>query len=132
MSSFFGTIFTNGTFPKDGGMRLDSNAAPLSVTSGKVLIICPVCGLSVLKPAAWVRRPGRSNFFCGRACANEFRRASVKVHCVICGKAFFQNPSKIPRVVSCSEECKKERKSRQLLANPIHGVKFGDEARKSE
>ena len=109
------TLFTNGRFPATGGMRTISNSAPLSVTTGKVLIECPVCGLHVLKPAAWVRRPGRSNFFCGKGCADEFRRVRVQTKCVVCDVDFFVTPSNFDRLVCCSRECTGHRKSAQLL-----------------
>lgn len=114
-----GTLFTNGRFPAEGGIQTISNNAHLSVTTGKVLIECPVCGLHVLKPAAWVRRPGRSNFFCGKACSDEFKRVRVKTKCVICEKDFYVIPSYLNRLVCCSHECSTERKSIQTLANPV-------------
>lgn len=113
----FPTLFTNGVFPAKGGMREISNNASLGVTTGKILIECPVCGLHVLKPAAWVRR--RTNSFCGRACADEFRRIRVKAPCAVCGTPFFTTPSLLSRVVCCSAECSSRKKSEHLLSAPI-------------
>lgn len=112
------TIFTNGRFPK-GAMHTGSNKAPLAVTAGKILIECPVCSLHVLKPAAWVRRPGRSNFFCGKGCADEFKRIRLLTACVVCEKEFFVTPSNLSRIITCSTACKAEKMRVVLLNKPM-------------
>lgn len=89
--------------PKGGADRFFSNLTPLSRTTGKLSFVCPICGISFEKPAAWAKRT--ENHYCSRACSAEGKKVRVETHCVVCGKAMEQIPSSVARITTCGKLC---------------------------
>jgi hypothetical protein len=91
------------TPPKGGAVRYFSNLTPLSRDAGKLAFVCPICGISFEKPAAWAKRC--ENHYCSRACCTEGRKVRIETHCVVCGKAMEQTPSDAARITTCGKHC---------------------------
>lgn len=96
--------------PPKAPSRQISNKAPLAQTAGKVHLDCPICGIAFERYACWVKR--KKICYCSKACADEARRRPVKLECVVCGGTFLTIPAQVGRVVTCSRECLKLRRSK--------------------
>lgn len=84
--------------------RTISNKAGLSISSGKVSLSCPICGLIFERYACWAKRVNVS--YCSRACSAEGRRIEVEMQCRNCGENFTIKPSKVGIIFSCSIRCR--------------------------
>ena len=109
------------TPPAGGMVRSISNCTPLSRATGKLVFLCPVCGIAFAKPAAWAKRA--NNHHCSRACAAEARKVRVETHCVVCGKAMEKTPSVAARTTTCGKECSSIRR-RSENPNPRSFVAY--------
>jgi G:T-mismatch repair DNA endonuclease (very short patch repair protein) len=61
--------------------------------------------------------------YCSRECRSLSERNRVTVHCKVCGTPYEVIPSEVPKIVTCSKECRM-RYSLSTIANmPRHGTK---------
>lgn len=80
-----------------------SNENKLRTASGKIGLICPICGLKFATYAAWAKKVNVC--CCSRACAAEARKVRVITQCVSCGKDMEHTPSDAARITTCSKVC---------------------------
>lgn len=80
-----------------------SNENRLCTSSGKLGLICPICGLKFETYAAWAKKANVC--CCSRACAAEARKVRIITTCVACGKEMEQTPSDAARITTCCKAC---------------------------
>jgi hypothetical protein len=102
--------------PSGGMSFMLSNSSSIAANSGKVLLDCPVCGISFLRYACWAKRKKVS--YCGKGCADEAKRRPTAMTCVVCAKEFVGVPSEVGRIVTCSKECRVSDRRRKIVAKP--------------
>jgi hypothetical protein len=98
---------------KGSAIRLTSNLTPLSRSSGKIPMNCDLCGTGFETYACWAKR--KKNHYCSKGCADEGKRRIAERQCVECGKTMQMIPSHIERISTCSQECSRERRRKQML-----------------
>lgn len=119
MSKFGGTIFTNGRVPVAGMGFEKSNLTSLLKATGKINLVCPVCGIVFETYACWAARKKLS--CCSKACADEAKRMPVDVSCVICGNIFSSTPAAASKRnnITCSKSCRSTRQRNLVLSGAI-------------
>lgn len=120
------------TIPPKNGMHIAMpKQIPIIRSSGKLSFSCETCGLNFEKHAAHAKRVSRH--YCSRACSNAGKITKVKCVCVMCGSEFLQPKQQAieKRIVTCSEACKRKKKSLFLLDNESKRAKELNKLRKS-
>lgn len=121
--------------PKNGLLGTGSLKTPLTITSGKIGLICEWCNMQFETYACWAKR--KNHHFCSKACSDEWHKIPVEKCCVICGEKFITTPFNAKRLVTCSRKCFVAKQTKQFIeirknivsakGEQVHGSKLCDE-----
>lgn len=116
------------TAPPIGGMRKQfSGLSGLAANTGKLRMVCPICGTDFLRPAAWAKRVNVN--YCGRGCAAAGKRIEVECFCSICRSLMILTPSLAAKKTTCGPACSSAKKrSRGLNTKPSSWSAYRDAA----
>lgn len=116
----------NTPVPAGGMARQVAAQTPLAGATGKLHMICPMCGTDFLRPAAWAKRVNVS--YCGKACAWASMVTRYEHHCVVCNASMLLQPSEGKRKLTCSPACASARKRSRGMKHKPCGWKAYKEA----
>jgi hypothetical protein len=100
------------------GVRIGhvSNKTPVARVHGKIKLKCPICLIEFERYACHVVR--RTRFqkasYCSRACLAIGNMKPVERHCVVCNKTYSIPYSSRNRVVTCSNECLRTKRTKKF------------------
>lgn len=117
----------NTPAPAGGMARQLASQTPLAGATGKLRMICPMCGTDFLRFASRAKRANVS--YCGNACAWASKVTRYEHHCVVCDASMLLQPSEGKRKLTCSPACSSARKrSRGMNSKPSSWRAYQDAA----
>lgn len=104
------------TAPPVNGMQGHfSRLTKLAANTGKLRLICPICQIDFLRPAAWAKRVNVN--YCGRGCAAIGKVVEVECFCSVCNASMLLPPSSVGRKTTCGPACSSAKKRSRGLGD---------------